>query len=86
MIRPGDSGGMMATMHMGMANTVVLRPRVEVVDMLGRATDQRRGRSGGLPVVLARGRLARVIGSGVVSAVIVVVEVAGTAHDRLLRL
>ena len=87
-LRPGVNGEMMVTMLMELVNTGALRPRVEAVDMLGRATVRQRGRFWVLPVVLSRGHLARDIGSGVVSAVIVVVEaveVAGTVHDNLLR-
>ena len=75
---------MMVTMLMELVNTGALHPRVEVVDMLGRATVRQRGRFWVLRVVLLRGHLARDIGSGVVSADIVVVEaveVAGTVHD-----
>ena len=70
-------------MPMGMASTVVLRPRVEVVVMHGKAMVRLRGRSWVLPVASLRGLLIRVIGSEEVTVAIVVVgagEGAGTVH------
>ena len=72
-------------MLMGLANTVVLRPRVEVVVMHGKAMVRLRGRSWVLPVALLRGLLVRVISSGEVSMAIMVVgavEGAGIVHDN----
>ena len=87
--RPGVSGEMMVSTHMGLVSTVDPRRRVVVEDMLGRAMARRSDRLWDPREVLLRGRLARVIDSEVVFVVIMVVEVvevAGTAHDSLLRL
>ena len=76
-------------MHLGLVGTVAPRQRVVVEDMLGRAMARRSDRLWDPRVVSLRGRLAWAIDSGVVSAVIVlveVVEVAGTAHNSLPHL
>ena len=70
---PGDSGGTMVTLRMVMPNTVVRHRWVVAADMLGRVMVLRRDLFSVLRVVLLRGRMARAIGSGEATAVIVVI-------------
>ena len=89
MIRPGDSGGMMATMHMGMANTVARHPREVVVVLPGRVMVLLRDLFFVLWVVLSRELLAWTTGREVVTVgpmVVVVVVVVGTADSLRHRL
>ena len=72
-------------MPMELGSTRVLRPRVEVVVIHGKAMVRLRGRSWVLQAASLRGLPIRVIGSEEVTVAIVVVgagEGAGTVHDR----
>ena len=66
-LRPEVNGGMTATMLMGLASTMALRPRVAVMVMLGKVMGQLRGHSWVLQAASLRGLLIRVIGSEEVS-------------------
>ena len=82
-LRPEVNGGMTTTMPMGLASTMVLRPRVAVVVLLGRVMGLSRGLSWVLQVASLRGLLIRVFGSEEVTEAIVVggaAEGAGTVH------
>ena len=85
MIRPGESGGRMVMMHMGMDKTVARHLREVVVVMPGRVMVLLRDLFLALWVVLLRGRLALTTGSEVDTGVLVVV-VVGTVTGSLLHL